>query len=453
MNQALDFESIVSFAQDFEANPKNLLALNAVTQSGNEGVAVSRPAVMRTQHAYSHLIDTPKVTDQKSSGRCWLFAGLNILRLAAMKKMNLEKFELSQNYLMFWDKLEKANFFLENVIETAAEPLEGRLVAWLLQDPLPDGGQWDMFVNLIYKYGVIPKFAMPETFSSSKSAPMNSLLISVLRADARALRDMAAQGVSPADLRIEKRSMLNTFYRMLSIHLGQPPGSFLWEWRDKDKVFHRHPDDGGHITPNDFYEQYVGVDLDDMVCLINAPTRDKPFRKTYTVQYLGNVVGGREVRYLNVDMATLKKAAVEMIRAQSVVWFGCDVGKMMQRDLGILDTDIYALELLYDTPTRLDKAARLDYGHSRMTHAMVLTGVDLDLSDNPIRWRVENSWGEGFGDEGYMTMTDRWFEEYLYEAMVSRQFLSPELLAALDAAPVVLPPWDPMGALAKAGVR
>jgi bleomycin hydrolase len=452
MDKHLDYQSIACFAQEFEASPKNLLALNAVTQSGAEGVAVNRPAIMRTQHAYSHQIETPKVTDQKNSGRCWLFAGLNTMRLSAMKKMNLEKFELSQNYLMFWDKLEKANFFLENMIETCAEPLEGRLVAWLLQDPLPDGGQWDMFANLIKKYGVVPKFAMPETHSSSKSASMNQMLIAALRADARILRQMAEQGATPAEMRQEKTGMLNTFYRMLSIHLGQPPASFLWEWRDKDKVFHRHPDDGGHITPLEFYEQYVAFDLDDQVCLINAPTQDKPYQKTYTVQYLGNVVGGREVRYLNVDMTTLKNAAIEMIRAQKAVWFGCDVGKMMQRDLGILDTEIYALELLYDTPIRLDKAARLDYGHSRMTHAMVLTGVDLDVSGNPIRWRVENSWGEALGDEGYMTMTDRWFEEYLYEVMVSRQFLSPEILAILDTAPVVLPPWDPMGALAKAGV-
>ena len=452
MDKHLDYQSIACFAQDFEASPKNLLALNAVTQSGAEGVAVSRPAIMRTQHAYSHQIETPKVTDQKSSGRCWLFAGLNILRLAAMQKMNLEKFELSQNYLMFWDKLEKANFFLENIIETKAEPLEGRLVAWLLQDPLADGGQWDMFTNLVKKYGVVPKFAMPETHSSSKSAPMNQMLVAALRADARILRQMAEQGATPADMRREKTGMLNTFYRMLSIHLGQPPTSFLWEWRDKDKTFHRHPDDGGHITPLEFYEQYVGFDLDDLVCLIHAPTQDKPFQKIYTVQYLGNVVGGREVRYLNVDITTLKNASVEMIRAHKAVWFGCDVGKMMQRDLGILDTEIYALELLYDTPIRLDKAARLDYGHSRMTHAMVLTGVDLDVSGNPIRWRVENSWGEGLGDEGYMIMTDRWFEEYLYEVMVSRQFLSPALLAILDIEPVVLPPWDPMGALAKAGI-
>jgi len=226
--------------------------------------------------------------------------------------------------------------------------------------------------------------------------------------------------------------------------LGKPPACFFWEWRDKDKEFHRH----GVINPIQFFDEYVGLDLGDMVCLINAPTKDKPYQTLYTVQYLGNIVGRRGVRYLNVDIETLKKATADMIVDGHVVWFGCDVGKMLERDMGVLDPDVYDYELVYGTAFNLDKAGRLDYGHSRMTHAMLFTGVDLDEAGVPIKWRVENSWGTKLGDKGYLMMTDRWFDEYLYEVTVSKKYLSPELLEVLDTEPVVLPPWDPMGALA-----
>jgi len=445
MEKQIRHEDIDHFAAAFGAEPKNILALNAVAKNGIRAVALSREVVNRTNHTYSHVIETPEATNQKLTGRCWLFAGLNTLRLTAIEKMNLESFELSQAYPMFWDKLEKANFFLENVIETRDEPLDGRLVMWFLSDPLPDGGQWDMFVNLIKKYGVVPKSVMPETNSSSNSRPMNALLIAKLREYAWVLREMHGQGASIEGMRQAKGEMVAEFYRMLSIHLGKPPASFFWEWRDKDKAFHRH----GEITPTGFFEKYVGVDLGEMVCLINAPTKDKPYGKLYTVQYLGNVVDGQIVRYLNVDMETLKEATADMIVDGRAVWFGCDVGKMFEREMGILDLEVHDYELVYGTDFRLDKAGRLDYGHSRMTHAMVFTGVDLDDSGRPIKWLVENSWGTEIGDKGYMVMTDRWFDEYLYEVMVSKKMLSPELLEVLDTEPVVLPPWDPMGALAR----
>ena len=447
MKKHIRERDVSHFSASFDAEPKNLLALNAVAKNGIGAVALSRAVVNRTHHTYSHLIETPEATDQKRTGRCWLFAGLNTLRLAAMNKMNLESFELSQAHLMFWDKLEKGNFFLENIIATRDEPLDGRLVMWLLAHPLPDAGQWDMFVNLVKKYGVVPKTVMPETYDSSQSMPMNAVLTAKLREYAQALREQHRRGASPGDMRQTKGEMLEEFYRMLAIHLGKPPENFLWEWRDKDKAFHRH----GEITPNEFFESYVGVDLDEMICLINAPTEDKPYNRLYTVQYLGNVAGGQPVRYLNVDVETLKQATVATIVDGQAVWFGCDVGKMLEREIGILDLDVYDYELVYGTPFKLDKAGRLDYGHSRMTHAMVFTGVDLDDSGKPIRWRVENSWGTKSGDKGYLAMTDRWFDEFLYEVTVSKKYLSPELLAVLDTEPVALPPWDPMGALAKAG--
>jgi bleomycin hydrolase len=446
MNKELTVEDARRFEEAFEGEPKNRLAQNAVTKSGIGAVALNREVVNRVDHTYSELIKTPKATNQKKSGRCWLFAGLNALRLEAMEKMNLETFELSQAYLMFWDKLEKANYFLESIIETRDEPLDGRLVMWILANPVVDGGQWDMFTNLVKKVGVVPKSVMPETESSSNTRAMNRLLLARLREDAKVLRGMAAEGASVGAMRERKQGMMETVYRMLSIHLGTPPRRFYWEWRDKDEAFHRH----GQITPTEFFETYVGLDLDDAVCLINAPTDDKPYERMYTVEFLGNVVGGDIVRYLNVDIETLKRAAVETIQDGKPVWFGCDVGKWLERKMGVMDPGIYDYELVYGTPFELDKAARLDYGHSRMTHAMVLTGVDLDDEGRPMKWRVENSWGTDLGDEGYMLMTDAWFDEFVYELTVRKSTLAPELVEVLKTEPIVLPPWDPMGALAGA---
>lgn len=446
MEKSIQFDDISYFEELFDEEPANRVALNAVTQVGLQAAALNRAVVNRTQHSFSHVIQTPKATDQKASGRCWLFAGLNALRLDARRKMNLKKFELSQTYLMFWDKLEKANFFLENVLETLDEPLDGRLMMWLLDHPIADGGQWDMFVSLVKKYGVVPKSCMPETFSSSTSAEMNHMLTTKLRQDAFSLRQMQAAGAELEELREEKDMLLADTYRMLAIHLGLPPQEFDWQWRDQDGNFHQH----GTISPQEFFEEYVATDLDDLVCLINAPTEDKPFHRLYTVQYLGNVVQGQPVRYLNVPIDTLKQAVQRSLMDGQAVWFGCDVGKLFHKERGILDLEVYDLEALYGMAFKLDKAQRLIYGESQMTHAMVLTGVNLDEEGKPNRWRVENSWGRVNGDKGFLVMSDAWFEAFVYEGVVSKRYLSAELLDMLQAEPIVLPPWDPMGSLARA---
>jgi len=442
----LDSASLQRYAAAFAADPKNRLVLNAVTGSKVQQIARNREAIVRGEHTFSHLIKTAEITNQKKSGRCWMFAGLNVFRIEAMKRLNLEQFELSQNYLMFYDKLEKANYFLETMIETAAEPTDGRLIWFLLQEPIGDGGQWDMFANLVRKYGVVPKSAMPETESSGESAALNSAVRTKLREYAAELRRRHAEGEPDAALRGRKDEMLETIYRILAIHLGRPPREFEWQWRDKDDAFHRD----GSTTPQAFFEKYVGFDLDSVISLINCPTDDKPFGKFFTVQYLGNVRGGDIVRYLNVPIDVFKKAAIDMIADGRAVWFGCDVGKMMERDLGILDGELYDFELLYDTEFTADKAERVAYGHSAMTHAMVLTGVDLDEAGKPVKWRVENSWGDKYGEKGYFVMSDRWFDEYMFEVVVDKKLVPADMLAALEAEPIVLPPWDPMGSLARA---
>ena len=446
-NKPMHPSLIQSFAADFNANPANKTILNALTQESITKVGVNREMVTRLDHSYSHKLKSNPITNQKNSGRCWLFAGLNVFRYAAMEKMNLEAFEFSQNYPMFWDKFEKANYFLEAILNTLDEPTDGRLIMHLLMNPIQDGGQWDMFVNLIKKYGVVPKSVMPETESSSSTGMMTAAITAKLREYAAELRIKHEQGEGIDSLRERKVAMMNTVYRMLCLHLGQPPKEFFWQWNDKDNKFQRE----GMITPQVFYDKYVGFDLDSMVCLINAPTADKPYKRLFTIDYLGNVVEGQIINYLNVDIEVMKQAAIRQIsEGERAVWFGCDVGKLLEREGGIMAEDTYDFEGIYGEPFVADKAMRLDYGQSMMTHAMVFTGVNIDEGGKSTKWRVENSWDDKNGDKGFYIMTDDWFNEYLYEVVVEKQFVPEEILKVLETEPIHLPPWDPMGALAAA---
>jgi bleomycin hydrolase len=442
--RALTDELLGQLRGDFTANIANRLAQNAVTQVTVDDVALNRAIVTAIDHTFSHRLDDWAVTNQKRSGRCWMFAGLNLLRVGAKNRMGLKAFEFSQNYTMFWDKLERANYFLEGIIETADRDVDDRTVAFLLSRPIEDGGQWNMFVNLIKKHGLVPKAMMPETESSSNSMRMNSVLRRKLREGARNLRELHAKGAGAEKLRAAKQETLAAVYRVLCIHLGTPPERFTWQWTDQDKQFHRDAD----LTPPEFAAKYVDLPLDEYVCLVNDPRPTSPHNRTFTVDYLGNVVGGEIVTYLNVDVATLKQIAQRTIEDGEPVWFGCDVGKMMRRDLGIWDKDLYDFETLYQTTFDLDKAERLMYQDTQMTHAMLFTGVDV-VDGAPRRWRVENSWGEENGQKGYYTMNDSWFDEYTFEIAARKHYLAPELRAALDQKPIVLPAWDPMGALAR----
>jgi len=446
INGAISAGNLLEFQDAFRADVRYRQAMNAVCVNPINKVALNRKKVVEVDHSFSHHLPEGKATAQNSSGRCWLFAALNTLRLICAEKMNLEEFELSQNYLMFYDKLEKANYFLESILKTLDQPTGSRLIDFLMVSPLQDGGQWHMFVNLVKKYGIVPKATMPETESSSSSGQMNFHITSKLREYACRLRQFFAEGAGEEDLRAMKPEMLQEVYRMLTIHLGEPPASFHWQWRDKDKHFHRD----GVLTPQQFYEKYVGKDLEEMVCLIHCPQETKKYNTLYTIKFLGNVVGGEIIKYLNVELDVLKQATAEQIKDGKPVWFGCDVGKHLDRDLGVLDMELFDYGLVYGTDLRLGKAERLDYGHSCMTHAMVFTGVDLDEADRPRKWRVENSWGDKGGDKGFLVMSDTWFDEYVYEVVVRKNHVPETLLKVLETEPVPLEPWDPMGALAMA---
>lgn len=442
---ALDARALERFQAAFTQDPRFRQAMNAVCTTSVGKVATNRERVARHNNVFSIHLPENGITAQKGSGRCWMFAALNTFRATAIQRMNLDKeFEFSQNYVMFWDKLEKANYFLENILVTLDEPVGSRLLDHLLRDPIQDGGQWHMFTNLIRKYGVVPKQAMPETESSSSTGAMNGQITGKLRDYACELRGLASAGASEAKLRARKDAQVEEVYRMLVIHLGEPPTQFEWSYRDKDRNFVRE----GSLTPVEFFDRYVGVDFDEWVCLVHDPRPGHDYGRSYTVKFLGNVVGGEIVRYLNVDLETMKAAAIAQLQGGESVWHGCDVGKFLDRESGVMDPDWFDYGLVYGTNVGLTKAERLMYGHSLMTHAMVFTGVDLDADGRPVKWRVENSWGGDHGDKGFFQMSDPWFDEYNFEVVVRRKFVSDDLLRALEAPPVELEPWDPMGSLA-----
>jgi bleomycin hydrolase len=442
MNGALSAEDLELLRKDFSANPAYRLAQNAVTRVPVDDVAINREIINNTDHFLSTLLDDWKVTDQERSGRCWLFAGLNLLRVGAMKKMGLKEFEFSQNYAMFWDKVERANYYLEAIIETAGRDLDDRTVAYLLDAPAEDGGQWNMFVAIVGKHGLVPKAFMPETQSSSNTGAMNSILRNLLRQGAKSVREAAAGGTEAA--RAARAEALRVIYRVLCIHLGTPPERFDWQWTDKDREFHRD----GMLTPREFAARYVDLPIGDYVCLVHDPRPSSPAGRTFTVEYLGNVLGAPPVIYLNVAMPLIKDIAARALQGGEPVWFGCDVGKMMSNEYGVWDARLYDFPAVYDAAFTLGKADRLLYHETQMTHAMLFTGVDM-LDGATRKWRVENSWGTDKGKDGFYTMNDSWFDEYVFEIAARRSALPAELQAALDTAPIVLPAWDPMGALAR----
>lgn len=425
---------------NYQINAKYSAVENAATKNGLLNALENRASHAANLPVFSIDLTNDPVSNQKQSGRCWMFAALNTFRHKILTEFKLENFELSQAYTFFWDKYEKSNWFLEQIIGTSDLEIGDRKLKFLLDVPQQDGGQWDMVVALFQKYGVVPKDIYPESISSSASRELDQYLNKILRQDAQILRDLIQNGV---DVAAKKAELLQEIFNYLAMTLGLPPQKFDFEYRDKDDQFHKFED----ITPQAFYEKFVDIKLDDYVSVINAPTADKPYNKSYTVEFLGNVIGARDVRHLNVEMDRFKKLAIAQMQAGDTVWFGCDVGQVSNRQDGLLTLDAYDFSAM-DLDFTQDKASRLDYSESLMTHAMVLTGVDLDAAGNSLKWKVENSWGEKVGKKGYFTASDAWMDEYTYQIVVRKEFLTAEELAAYEAEPEVLLPWDPMGALA-----
>ena len=441
MGKTITRKQVAELRKGFAADPSNKVAQNAVTNVQLPDLTLDRSLVQNMDSSFSTKLDDWKVTAQMRSGRCWLFATLNLFRVGAMKKMNLKNFEFSQAHIHFWDKFERANHLLEAIIKTAERPVDDRTIHFLLSDPIGDGGQWNMAMNLIRKHGLVPKSAYPESNTSSATRWMNTELKNILRSSACEIRAILEGGGTEDEAREHKEKRIADIWKMLCIHLGTPPKTFDWQWRDKDDKFHRK----GRMTPQQFAAEYVDIEWEDYVCIVNDPRNE--YYRTYTVDFLQNVAGGPPVVYLNVPSKEMKAVTRRLLEDGMPVWMGCDVGKEMDRKKGLWDADLFDVEGLYGVEYGMDKADRLRHNQTMMTHAMLFTGVDV-VNGRVRRWRVENSWGADTGQKGYYTMSDSWYDQYMFEIAAPTSYLNEKMVAGLETEPVVLPAWDPMGSLA-----
>ena len=447
----LDQTRLEGLRTAFDEREANHVAMNAVTQVGIDEVAHNYNRSRLLQHRFSVSIDNGTVTSQAHSGRCWLFSSLNVARFVARKALNIDgestanpmgDFELSQNYAMYYDKLERVNYFLRDVaaLVRAGEPVDSQLMRFLMGDVMGDGGQWIMAMNIYKKYGAVPKQFYPETASSQDTGQMNDQLRRLLH---QATAHMVA---NPDGIDEIIDRTLEAGHRMLTIHLGTPPTSFDWEWTDKDGVFHRD----GRITPQEFWKRYVNAGLEDYVCLVDDPRPEHPKGRKIGIEHLGNVAGGDPTEYLNVPVEVMKDCARRLMSEQGLpVWFGADCHPMMDRKAGQWATDLFEYGRVYGVDFDMDKEQRVRFGDSAQNHAMAFVGVDVaDDGRTTNRWRVENSWGGDIANKGYFTMSDDWFSQYVYEVAVPKSMLSEEYRQAFDQEAIMLPAWDPMGALA-----
>ncbi|MBI4872587.1 MAG: C1 family peptidase [Candidatus Riflebacteria bacterium] len=427
------------FRRSLAAHPESRVAMNACTNGNLKDLALNRQVLNSLDWEFSHEIPLGQITAQRNAGTCWMFAALNWLRKFPAKKLRLENFEFSQNYTFFWDKFEKANRFLEDVIAYRERELSDRHVHFLFNAPLPDGGEWHMLAGLVRKYGLIPKSAMPDTFHAGLTDVMNPILSYKLREGAIRLRELHRAGKSEAELRDAKLPILDTIYRMLAVFLGEPPTTFDFGYRDKKKKAHRML----ALTPHSLFEKVVGIEFDDYVWLLSSPLPDTPFGRTFTIELNKNDVDGPDGVFLNVPMEVLHSVAVTVAKKGALL-FGCDVLQSANRPKGILDTELYDFEGFFSTTFEMDRATRMATHHMKLTHAMVFLGVDL-VRGKPVKWKVENSWGPDVGQGGVFLMTDRWFQENVYGIIVHRKEVPRELRRLLSLAPVSLPPWHPLG--------
>ncbi|KRL67169.1 cysteine aminopeptidase [Companilactobacillus versmoldensis DSM 14857 = KCTC 3814] len=427
---------LADFHADMKQDVSNNALRNVVAEVGIYQAAKNVAAKSKLNPAFNIEVPTGKVSDQKRSGRCWLFSTLNNLRTEFASRYQVKDFELSENYLSFYDRLEKANYFFQNIVQTADLPLNDRKVNFLFSQPSGDGGQWQYSTNLIKKYGLVPQYVMPETKTSENTGEFNATLNNLLRKDGMELRQLIKDN-KPTDERVQ--AMLTDIYRICVYSFGQPPVDFEISIRDDNGKMIEED----QLTPLEFFKNYFAIDLDDYVSIMNSPQDSKKFNQPYTIDTQGNIVGGVAEKFLNLPIERLKELSIQQLKANDTVWFGNDVGNQSERKEGLLFGDLYQYDQLFGIDTKMTKGESLDTGNASVSHAMVFTGVNL-RDQKPNRWKVENSWGEANGDKGYFTMDDQWFEDNVYEVVINKKYLTSDELAAYQQEPIVLPAWDAM---------
>ncbi|RUA30798.1 MAG: aminopeptidase [Bacteroidetes bacterium] len=430
-------ELLKKMQENYSAKESNKALENAVSSNSIKDLAINRSNIGKVDTYFSNRVKTKGVTNQKKSGRCWLFTGLNVLRPVVINKLNIGSFEFSQSYLFFYDQLEKSNLFMEGIIATADKPADDRKVDWFFKNPIGDGGQWTGLVDLVKKYGVVPSTVMPESYNANNTSMLSKLLRRKLREDGLELRKMAADGKKEKALRARKDEMLSEIYQILALSLGQPPAEFQW----------RYKKEGGSLselktyTPKSFYDEFVNVNLDDYVMFMNDPTRE--YYKLYEIEYDRHRMDGHNWKYINLPIDDIKQFAKASILDNQAMYFSCDVGKQLDNKRGYLDVNNYDYGTLLGVEFGMDKKQRIATHESGSSHGMTLVAVDLDKDGNISKWLLENSWGMT-GYKGHLIMTDEWFNEYMFRLVIDKKYIDAKTLKILDQKPIVLPPWDPM---------
>ncbi|MDF9831007.1 bleomycin hydrolase [Parabacteroides sp. PF5-6] len=422
----------------YQETPADKAIRNAISLNDINRLAVNWDSKNDFDTYFSHRVNSKGITNQKSSGRCWLFTGLNVFRAKAIAKYDMGEFKFSTNYSFFWDQLEKSNLFLQGIIDTRDRAMDDRQVEWLFKNVINDGGQFTGVFDILTKYGVVPAEAMIETNSSESTGRMSNLIGLKLKEFALQLREAAAAGKKTAELEKQKTEMLATIYRMLVLNLGEPPTQFTWTRKNAKG----EPVETKEYTPQTFFDEFIGGDIENgYVMLMNDPTRE--FYQLYEIDFDRHRYDGKNWTYVNLPIEEIKEMAIASIKDSTMMYYSCDVGKFFDRDRGVLDVDYYDYGSLLGTTFGMNKEQRIRTFASGSSHAMTLMAVDLDANGKPKKWMVENSWGPG-ANNGHLIITDEWFDEYSFRLVIENKYITPKVKEVLKQKPIRLPAWDPM---------
>ena len=441
-SQTLDKNDIEKMSTTFKTEMQKTALTNAISSNDIKKLALNRENIGKVNFFINTKVETKGISNQKHSGRCWMYTGLNVLRAKVIEKYQLDDFQFSHNYLFFYDQLEKANMFYNGMIETAFLPLNDRKVEWLLKNPIGDGGQWTGVVDLITKYGMVPETAMPETYQSENTSMMSRLIRRKMREDGMALRELGKSRMAPEIVMQMKNEKLAEIYKILAYSLGEPPVDFLWQYKNKDGDI----SEAKKYTPEEFFQEVLDVNLGDYIMIMDNPTLE--YGKLYEIEYDRHIQEGGNWKYINLKAEQIKKYAIKSILENEGMYFSCDVGKQLESKKGFLDINTYDYSSLYGVDFDMDKKTRIQTYESGSTHGMALMGANILKDGSVDKWLLENSWGKK-GHNGYLIMTDEWFDEYMFRLVIDKRFLDKAALDILEQEPIMLPPWDPMFSMDK----